>query len=77
MNSALMLNRAFGRRALLFGGVGGALLIAFRLHSPADQAASTSSGPVTNVKITESGAREDTVTLTKDEKKDEEWRKQK
>jgi peptide-methionine (R)-S-oxide reductase len=76
VNPALMTQRKFSRRALLLGGVGGALLLAFRLRSHADQAASTNSGPVTIVKFTDSGTREDTISVAKVVKSDAEWQKQ-
>ncbi|HVT49966.1 MAG TPA: peptide-methionine (R)-S-oxide reductase MsrB [Dongiaceae bacterium] len=78
MNTVLMtkMRRVLGRRAFLLGGAGGAVLIALRLRTHADQVSAATGGPVTIVKFTDAGARQDTVTLPKVVKSDDEWQKQ-
>jgi peptide-methionine (R)-S-oxide reductase len=78
MNTVLMTSRrgALGRRAFLLGGVGTAALLAFRLHARADQVSAATGATVTIVKFSDSGTRQDTVTVPKIVKSDEDWQKQ-
>ncbi|HVZ00621.1 MAG TPA: peptide-methionine (R)-S-oxide reductase MsrB [Dongiaceae bacterium] len=78
MNTVLMTatRPVSGRRAFLLGSAGAAVMLASRGHARADQEAAAAGGTVTIVKFTDSGAREDTVTLPKVVKSDEEWQKQ-
>jgi peptide-methionine (R)-S-oxide reductase len=78
MNTVLMtpLRKALGRRAFLLSGVGAAAVLAFHLRARADQAAAATGGPVTIVKFSDAGTRQDTVSMPKVVKSDEEWQKQ-
>jgi peptide-methionine (R)-S-oxide reductase len=78
MNAQLMtsLHRRVGRRALLLGGASAALLLSLRLRARADQVSATTPETVTIVRFDDSGARQETVSVPKVVKSDEEWRKQ-
>ena len=76
MNTVLMIRNRFGRRALLLGSVGAALLLAFRFRAGADQVSAATDGPVTIVHFTDAGTRQDSVTVPKVVKSDDEWQKQ-
>jgi peptide-methionine (R)-S-oxide reductase len=78
MNTPLMTptRRNLGRRAFLLGSAGGAMLIALKLRARADQVSAADGGTVTIVKFTDAGARQDTVTVPKVVKSDDEWQKQ-
>jgi peptide-methionine (R)-S-oxide reductase len=83
MNNTLMtpqggkaLRHAVGRRAFLLGSAGAAAIVAFRFHASADQVSAATGGPVTIVHFTDAGTRQDSVTVPKVVKSDDEWKKQ-